>query len=117
MPLKVWVDKTEVRVGENITVLVKCYNDTSNCWQPVEGATVHFLYRTYTTNATGYVIITVRYDPQLWAEKAGYIRSDIIEIKIVTDPAGPVISNGNWQNAAEAAFSFRPTRKVMVCER
>jgi len=109
MPLKVWVDKTEIHVGENITVLVKCYNDTSNCWQPVEGATVHFFYRTYTTNATGYVVITVRYDPLLWAEKAGYIRSDVIEVKVITDPTGSTTTSSNQQNDADSTFSSKPS--------
>ena len=86
MPLKIWVDKTEVHVGENITVFVAYYNDTSDRWQPLEGATVRFLNRRYTTNSTGYVTITVQYDPSVWAEKAGYIRSDKIKVKIITNP-------------------------------
>jgi len=129
-PLKVWVDKTEVHVGENITVRVECYNDTSGSWQPVEGATVHFLYRTYTTNATGYVVITVRYDPPLWAEKAGYIRSDVIEVKVVANPVGSTTIGSSQQNAVDSStFSSRlywnPSHtkfyaelwRTMVCER
>lgn len=88
LPLKIWVDKTEVRAGENITVLVKYYNDTSGSWHPLQGATVYFLNRQYTTNATGYVTITVRYDPPVWAEKEGYIRSDKVEVKVVFVRAG-----------------------------
>ncbi|MEM2281100.1 MAG: prenyltransferase/squalene oxidase repeat-containing protein [Candidatus Bathyarchaeia archaeon] len=93
-PLKIWVDKTEVYVGENITVRVTYYNDTNGNWQPLEGATVHFLYRQYTTNATGYVTITVIYDPPIWAEKAGYVRSDIVEVKILTGGEGRSTASG-----------------------
>jgi hypothetical protein len=82
LPLKITVDKTEVHVRENITVLVTYYNDTSREWQPLEGATVNFLNRRYTTNTTGYVTITVMYDPPVWAEKRGFIRSDAVEVKV-----------------------------------
>jgi hypothetical protein len=111
LPLKVWADKTEVHVGENITVLVTCYNDTSGSWQPVGGATVNFLYRRYTTNATGYVMITVRYDPPLWAEKTGFIRSDAIEVKIITNEANSNTLSGqqnpeNTSRENEASIPF-----------
>lgn len=82
LPLKITVDKTEVHVGENITVLVTYYNDTSMEWQPLKGAAVNFLNRKYATNTTGYVTITVQYDPPVWAEKKGFIRSDVVEVKI-----------------------------------
>jgi len=102
MPLKLEVDKTEVHIGENITVHVTHYNDTSGCWQQLEGATVHFLNRKYITNATGYVTITVRYDPPVWAEKAGFIRSDIIEVKILSNSANPnTASRQSSNNAAQ----------------
>ncbi|MEM2202466.1 MAG: prenyltransferase/squalene oxidase repeat-containing protein [Candidatus Bathyarchaeia archaeon] len=105
LPLKIWVDKTEVHIGENITVLVTYYNDTSGIWQPLEGATVHFLYRKYTTNATGYVTITVRYDPPIWAEKPGFIRSDVIEVKIVNNPVNNTASQQqNRENEASIPF-------------
>lgn len=109
LPLKVWVDKTEVHFGENITVRVMCYNDTSGSWQPVEAATVHFLHRTYTTNATGYVAIIVRYDPPLWAEKAGYIRSDVIEVKISTNSAGSTATSSSQQNPKTSLFLLDPS--------
>ncbi|MEM3731364.1 MAG: prenyltransferase/squalene oxidase repeat-containing protein [Candidatus Bathyarchaeia archaeon] len=83
LPLKIMVDKAEVHVGDNITVLVTYYNDTSSKWHPIEGATVHFLNRKYPTNANGYVTITVRYDPPVWAEKGGFIRSDVVEVKVL----------------------------------
>jgi hypothetical protein len=100
MPLKLEVDKTEVHIGENITVHVTYYNDTSGSWQQLEGATVYFLNRKYTTNATGYVIITVKYDPPVWAEKAGFIRSDIIEVKIPSNPANSNTASGQSSNNA-----------------
>ena len=88
LPLKIWIDKIEVCAGENITVLVKYYNDTSGSWHPLEGATVHFLSRQYITNTTGYVTITVRYDPPVWAEKDGYIRSNKVEVKVIFSRTG-----------------------------
>jgi len=117
LPLKIWVNKTEVHVGENITVLVKYYDDASGIWNPLEGATVHFLGRRYTTNATGYVIITVRYDPPVWAEKTGYIRSDVIEVKILTNPTGSSISSNttserqSTEDEANTLLFSRPWRR------
>jgi len=92
LPLKITVDKTEVHVGENITVLVTYFNDTNGEWCPIEGATVHFLYGKYTTNATGYATITVTYDPPVWAEKSGFIRSDVVEVKVINN-----LTNFNWE--------------------
>lgn len=111
MPLKIWVDKTEVHVGENITVLVTYYNDTISGWQPLEGATVHFLYRKYTTNATGYVTITVRYDPPIWAEKEGFIRSDVIEVRIVNNPisSNAINNRQSSENTLQKTPLFLPS--------
>ncbi|MDW8040866.1 MAG: prenyltransferase/squalene oxidase repeat-containing protein [Nitrososphaerota archaeon] len=120
MPLKIWVDKTEVHVGENITVRVTYYNDTSGCWQPLEGATVHFLNRRYTTNATGFVTIKVRYDPPVWAEKAGYIRSDVIEVRILANPVGGSVGSNtasgqqNTENNADTPFSSEPRGHIWL---
>jgi len=102
LPLKIWVDKTEAHIGENITVLVTYYNDTSGDWQSLEGATVYFLYRRYITNATGYVTITVLYDPPLWAEKEGFIRSDVIEVRIINNPVNRQQNSENTFQESEA---------------
>ncbi len=88
LPLKILVDKTEVSYGENITATVNYFNDTTECWYPLEGAEVHFLGRVYTTNSSGCVTITVPLDPTIWAEKEGFIRSGKIEIKIKTTNTG-----------------------------
>jgi hypothetical protein len=90
LPLKITVDKTEVHVGDNVTVHVTYFNDTDQQWYPLEGATVHFLGRQFITNATGYTIVTVPYDPPIWAEKEGFIRSDAIEIKVIYESVGGV---------------------------
>lgn len=82
LPLKITVDKTTVYPGDNITAFVTYFNDTQQLWLPLEGAIVHFLGRQFITNATGYTVITVLYDPPIWAEKYGFIRSDVIEIKV-----------------------------------
>ncbi len=105
MPLKIWVDKTEVHIGENVTVQVTYYNDTSGGWHSLQEATVYFLNRRYATNATGYVAITVRYDPPVWAEKEGFIRSDLIEVKIITNTvsSNPVNNQQNSGNTSQEA--------------
>jgi len=83
LPLRITVDKTEVHVREKITVLVEYFNDTGSEWCSIENATVHFMGRLYSTNATGYTVIIVYVDPPVWAEKEGFVRSDIVEIKVV----------------------------------
>ncbi len=85
LPLKIAVDKTEVIVGDNVTVHVTYFNGIDGQWYPLEGATVHFLGRQFITNATGYTIVTVPYDPPIWAEKEGFTRSDAIEINVNYD--------------------------------
>jgi len=89
LPLRITVDKTEVRVGEKIAVFVEYFNDTSSEWCPIENATVHFMGRLYSTNAMGYAIITVYMDPPVWAEKEGFIRSDTIRITLRPLLRGP----------------------------
>ena len=88
LPLRVTVDKTEVCVGEKITVFVEYFNDTSSEWCPIENATVHFMGRLYSTNAAGCAVITVHKDSSVWAEKEGFVRSDIVEIKVVCQVVG-----------------------------
>lgn len=83
LPLRISVDRTEVHFREKITVFAEYFNDTDQQWYPAENATVHFMSRLYTTNATGYAVITVYFDPIVWAEKEGFVRSDVIEIKVV----------------------------------
>ena len=82
LPLRISVDKTEGHIGERITVFVEYFNDTDQQWYPAENAKVHFKSSVYTTNTTGYAIITLYVDPPIWAEKSGFIRSDIIEIAV-----------------------------------
>jgi len=94
LPLRITVDKTEVHIGEKITVFVEYFNDTSSEWCPIENATVHFMGRLYSTNATGYAVITVYIDPPVWAEKEGFVRSDIVEIKVVYQNIG----GGGWRS-------------------
>lgn len=93
LPLRITVDKTEVHIGEKITVFVEYFNDTSSEWCPIENATVHFMGRLYSTNATGYAVITVYIDLPVWAEKEGFVRSDIVEIKVVYQNIG----GGGWR--------------------
>jgi hypothetical protein len=82
LPLKITVDKTVVHSGDSIMALVTCFNDTDQQWHSLEGAVVYFLGRQFVTNATGYAVVTVPYDPPIWAEKEGFIRTDVIEIKV-----------------------------------
>jgi len=94
LPLRISVDKTVVHVGmgtiENVTVFVEYFNDTDSTWYPAESATVHFKDLLFFTDASGYVTIpySTLFDPPIWAEKEGHIRSDIIEVKIIRGGGG-----------------------------
>jgi hypothetical protein len=63
-----------------MTVTVIYFNDTTECWNPLEEAEVHFLKQTYITNHNGCVTVTVQIDPLIWAEKEAFIRSDKVEV-------------------------------------
>ncbi|MCD6240021.1 terpene cyclase/mutase family protein, partial [Candidatus Bathyarchaeota archaeon] len=88
LPLRITVDKTEVQIGEKITVFVEYFNDTSSEWCPIENATVHFKGKLYSTNATGYAVISVYFNSPVWAEKEGFVRSDIVEINVIYQKIG-----------------------------
>ena len=81
-------------IREKITVFVEYFNDTSSEWCPIENATVHFMGILYSTNATGYAVITVCIDPPVWAEKEGFVRSDVVEVKVVYQDIG---GGGGWR--------------------
>ena len=88
LPLRISVDKTEGHIGERITVFVEYFNDTDQQWYPAENAKVHLESSVYTTNATGYAIVIIYVDPPIWAEKSGFIRSNIIEIEVFCPKLG-----------------------------
>ncbi len=52
-PLNITIDRTVTHVGENITVTVTAYNDTSAQFEPVENASVYADNCTYFTDASG----------------------------------------------------------------
>jgi len=97
LPLRISVDKTVVHVGmgfiENVTVFVEYFNDTDSTWYPAENAVVHFKDLLFFTDTSGYVTIpySALFDPPIWAEKEGYIRSDIIEVKIIRGGGGSTL--------------------------
>ncbi|MCD6241378.1 terpene cyclase/mutase family protein [Candidatus Bathyarchaeota archaeon] len=103
LPLRITVDKTEVRIGEKITVFVEYFNDTSLEWYPIENATVHFNCRLYSTNATGYAVITNCIGGRVWAEKEGFIRSDTITIRLLIE--GPY-----WYRMFEVRYWILPLK-------
>ena len=88
LPLRITADKTEACIGEKITIFVEYFNDTCSEWFPLENATVHFMSGLYSTNAMGYVVVTVYADSLVWAEKEGFVRSDVIEIEAVYTGGG-----------------------------
>ena len=88
LPLRISVDKTGGHIGERITVFVEYFNDTDQQWYPAENAKVHLESSVYTTNATGYAIVIIYVDPPIWAEKSGFIRSNIIEIEVFCPKLG-----------------------------
>jgi len=93
LPLKATVDKTEVDVGENFAATVEVYSDATHEWSPCEGATVH-ADQDYTTDSSGDVTISVDHDVTLhvFAEKAGYIRSDKIEVTVTPAPVTYILT-------------------------
>ena len=93
LPLKTTVDKIEVDVGENFAATVEVYSDDTHEWSPCEGATVH-ADQDYTTDSSGNVTISVDHDVTLhvFAEKAGYIRSDKIEVTVTPAPVTYILT-------------------------
>ncbi len=85
LPLKVEVDNDEPAVGEQFTVTVSEFSDTTNDWSPCEGATVH-ADTNYTTGALGTVDITVDTDAtlEIYAEKDSFIRSNRVAVTVGT---------------------------------
>lgn len=76
-PLKLDVDKTSVDVGEDLTATVTYFDDNSETWTALEGATVH-ADQDYTTGSGGIVTITIDTAGEwdFYAEADGYIRSN-----------------------------------------
>jgi len=80
-PLKIELDKSMVEIGENFTVTVTAYNDTSALFESVENATVHADGLTFLTGSDGNVTLsidtagdyTIYTDKGMWKE---YTRSE-----------------------------------------
>ena len=78
-PLKISVDKTEIKKDEQITITVTDETDT-----PVEGATVYINSDTETTGNDGTVTVTLseKGTYSVYADSNDYIRSEIIDVKV-----------------------------------
>lgn len=78
-PLKITVDKPDVKVEESFVVTV--YNETDG---GVEGATVYVGSNTYTTGSDGNVTINIsaRGNYKIYAENDGFVRSDKKSIQV-----------------------------------
>ena len=89
LPLKIALDKTEVAVDEAFTAIVTYYDDCTETWVLLEGATVHADVD-YITGPDGTAAISLDHDAtlQVFAEMDGYIRSDKVEVT-VGDSEGP----------------------------
>jgi len=83
MPLAIELDKTSVAVNEAFTATVTYYDDDSESWTALEGATVH-ADQDYTTGSGGTVAISVDHDAtiEVYAEMSGYIRSDRVDVTV-----------------------------------
>jgi hypothetical protein len=83
MPLAIEVDKTSVAVDEAFTATVTYFDDNSEVWTALEGATVH-ADQDYTTGPGGTVAISVDHDAtiEVYAEMSGYIRSNRVDVTI-----------------------------------
>jgi len=78
-PLKISVDKTEIKKDEEITITVTDETDT-----PLEGATVKINSNTETTGNDGTVTVTLseKGTYSVYAESDDYIRSEKIDVKV-----------------------------------
>jgi hypothetical protein len=85
LPLKIEVDETTIDVGGSFTATVSEFDDATETWTPIEGATVHANID-YTTGQEGTVDITIANNVTLevYAEKEDYIRSNRITITVGT---------------------------------
>ncbi|MBS7623550.1 hypothetical protein KEJ39_07760, partial [Candidatus Bathyarchaeota archaeon] len=84
--LRLSVDQTTVEVGASVTATVTYLDEGSNLWLPVGGASV-CAGTIYTTDQNGQVQIQFLSGGtyQIYAEKAGYIRSDKVQVKVSGD--------------------------------
>jgi len=85
LPLKIEVDETEVDVDEQFTATVTYYDDDTQAWSPLDGATVH-ADQNYTTGSDGTVDITIGTDMtvNVYAKKDGFIRSNRVTVTVGT---------------------------------
>ena len=83
LPLSLSVDKTQVDVDEEFSVVVRERSDDTHNWSPCEGAMVHG-DQDYATGVDGTATISVDHDVTLhiFAEKDGYIRSDKVTVTV-----------------------------------
>ncbi|MDY6892460.1 MAG: prenyltransferase/squalene oxidase repeat-containing protein [Chloroflexota bacterium] len=83
VPLSIALDKTEVAVAEEFTATVTYYNNVTETWVPLEGATVH-IDQDYTTGVDGTVTVSVDHDAtlEICAEKDAHVRSDTITVVV-----------------------------------
>lgn len=83
LPLDIDLDKTEVAVNEFFTATVTYYDDDTQTWLPLEGATVH-ADQDYQTGGDGTVEISVNHDAtvEVFAEGDGYIRSNRVTVTV-----------------------------------
>lgn len=88
-PLKVALDKAEVAVGEEVTATVTRYDDDTQGWYTLEGATVH-ADQGYQTGPDGTVTFSVGQGAtlQVYADKDGFVRSGRVALT-VGDGGGP----------------------------
>ncbi len=79
------VDKTHIQEQEEVMVIVEALTGDPAAWQPLEGATVYCGNDTTTAATDEYGKFPLRcLTPkwQIWAEKAGHIRSNTVEVVI-----------------------------------
>ena len=88
-PLKITGDRTKVYVGEGFIATVTQYSDDTNTWSPCQGATIH-ADEDYITSADGTIGISIGSTGtfNIYAEKEGSTRSDVITISVVRRSGG-----------------------------
>jgi hypothetical protein len=88
-PLQIELDKAAVAVNETFTVTVTYYNDSATSWDILAGATVH-AGSDYVTGANGTAAISVDHNATIdvYAEMAGFVRSDKEEVIVGSGGGG-----------------------------
>ncbi|MHC1566301.1 MAG: PGF-pre-PGF domain-containing protein [Candidatus Syntropharchaeia archaeon] len=89
-PLRITLDKANVKVNEQFIATVESYNDTTGSWNPIGNATVYVGSSNYTTDINGNAVISISNAGSyiIYAEKGGCIRSEKKTVTVASTGGG-----------------------------